>query len=241
MNVKLSALALGITLAWGGMSVALADTATIEQSGGFSYATIDQSNNDGSYVDASITTSGWNNFHEIEQTRSERVWAEIDAPGSFNTASIEQDRLNYGGAQIYQAAHGSSASIDQGSSGGWGWGWGGDAQNQWATINQNGGWGHDASIVQRGDRLTANVTQTGFSNTADIDQRGNGVAANRVDVVQSGSNQYANVAQDGHDLRATVTQSGWGNVAMVDMAGNGHTATVTQSGSFNFGGVHQRN
>src|SRR5690606_4689857 len=114
MNVKLSALALGITLAYG-MTAAMAADAYIEQTGGMSHAAIDQYNNtDSSTVEASIVTSGWNNNHAIDQTRSRRIWAEINAPGSFDTASIEQSGLDYGGAHIYQGAHGSNASVTQG-------------------------------------------------------------------------------------------------------------------------------
>src|SRR5690606_30738473 len=141
MNVKLSALALGITLAYGATAAMAAD-ASIDQSGNFSYATIDQHNNTGTDIDASITPSGSANRHTIEQTRSDRVWAEIDSPGSFNTASIEQSRLDYAGAAIYQAASGSSASVDQ-TRDGW-WFSQNEGTSQWAFINQNGGWGHDA-------------------------------------------------------------------------------------------------
>src|SRR5690606_28335050 len=155
---------------------------------------------------------------------------EIDAPGSFNTASIEQSRLDYAGAHIYQADSGSDASVRQGDNG---WGWGRDT-SQWAHIYQNGGWGHDASIVLRGHKVNATITQDGFNNTASVDQRGTGAAFNEAEITQRGSDQYASVNQNGYDLQARVSQNGWGNVALVNMTGNGHTATVTQTGTFNF-------
>lgn len=249
MNVKLSALALGITLAYGMLSAAMAAEATIEQTGGASSAVINQYNNDGSAVEATITTSGWDNTHSIDQTRSNRIWAEINSPGSGNTASIEQSRLDYAGAHIYQAAHGSDASIRQGSNSGmsptfypgYGWGGGNRDNSQWAHIYQNGGWGHDASIVQRGDRVKATIEQSGFYNTALVDQRGTGAAFNETEITQSGTGQYTSVTQNGHDLMARVNQSGLGNVALVDQSGNGHTARVTQSGAFNFAQVTQSN
>src|SRR5690554_3042011 len=144
MNVKLSALAVGLTLAYGMSSAALADTASIEQIGNFNTAVIEQDDNNGD-VSASIYTTGWGNDHSIYQEDSSRVWADINASGSSNTASITQEDLNYGGATVVQDAFGSNASVDQGD--GYRRGRrGNDAESQWAFIYQNSGWGHDASI-----------------------------------------------------------------------------------------------
>ncbi len=238
MKVKLSALALGITLAYG-MTAAMAADAYIEQNGSMNHAVIDQYNNDGSDVSASIVTSGWGNNHSIDQTRSDRVWARINAPGSFNTATINQSRIDYGGAEVYQAASGSNAQVNQ--SRGAGYGYYGHGSSQWAFIKQNDGWGHDARIVQTGKKVEADITQSGVGNVATVDQRGNGIAFNEADITQNGANQYASVRQDGHNLIANVNQRGVGNVALVDMRGNGHTATVVQNGWGNVGIVNQRN
>ncbi len=241
MNVKLSALALGLTLAYG-MTAAMADEAVIDQSGGLNDAVIEQYNNDGSQVRASISTSGWNNDHSIEQTRSSRAWADINSPGSFNTATVLQSNLDYGGTEIYQGASGSTASVDQGADSGWGYGGRSrDGSSQWAFIYQNWGYGHDASVVQRGDKVEATIVQTGIGNSADVSQRGTGRSFNIADVTQSGIGQTAAVTQNGHGLTATVTQSGMGHYAMVNMRGSSHTATVTQSGFANSARVMQRN
>lgn len=238
MKVKLSALALGITLAYG-MTAAMAADAYIEQNGSANYAVIDQYSNDGSNVSASIVTSGWGNDHSIDQTRSDRVWARINAPGSYNTATVSQNRIDYGGAEIYQAASGSNAQVNQSS--GTGYGYYKHGSSQWSFIKQNDGWGHDARIVQRGQKVEADITQSGMGHLAAVDQRGNGIAFNEADITQKGTNQYASVRQDGHNLIATVSQRGVGNMALVDMRGNGHTATVVQSGWGNVGIVNQRN
>lgn len=267
MNLKLSALALGITLAYG-ITSAMAAEANIDQSGGMNNATISQYSNDGTQVEASIITSGWNNTHTIDQTRSNRVWADIDAPGSFNTASIQQHDLDYGGASVYQAAGGSRATIEQGLSSnavaaaatfgnggkgngkgngkGPGHGNGGSnarqwGSSQWAFIYQNGGWGHDAAIIQGGDKVEATITQAGFGNTAAVYQTGTGQGFNEADVTQIGTNLYASVNQTGYDLIATVNQFGVGHRAYVDMSGNGHRASVTQAGWGNTANITQSN
>src|SRR5699024_7847836 len=72
-----------------------------------------------------------------------------------------------------------------------------DGSHQWAFINQNDGWGHDASIVQRGQKLEATINQRGLYNTAEVDQRGTGGTHNEADITQNGSYQYASVKQDG--------------------------------------------
>ncbi|NLC35030.1 MAG: hypothetical protein GX772_01045 [Alcaligenaceae bacterium] len=255
MKVKLSALALGITFAYG-MTAAMAGEASITQTGGFSHATIDQYNNDGSAVSASIVTSGWANEHSIDQTMSNRVWARVNSPGSLNTAVIEQSRLDYGGAHVYQAAGGSTVTINQGAvpnqpatngkgkGHGHGHGQGNytpDGSSQWAFVHQNHGWGHDASIIQRGHMVEAKVNQSGYGHEARVDQRGAGTTFNKANVNQSGIDQYASVTQNGSNLVANVTQKGIGHVAMVSMSGNSHTATVVQKGWGNTATVNQSN
>lgn len=243
MNMKLSALALGLTLAYG-VTAAMAADATIDQSGGFNTAVIDQYSNDGSEVEASITTSGWRNNHQIDQTRSNYIWAEIDAPGSFNTASINQASLDNAGAHIYQGASGSTAAIDQGAYENNRRGrhhYSRDGHSQWAYIFQESGWGHDANIKQTGGMVETSITQYGFNNSADVTQRGTGEAYTDAFIVQSGRNNTATVTQTGYNLDAEVRQSGVGHVAVVDLRGNGHTASVNQSGWANTARITQRN
>src|SRR5690606_21116296 len=90
------------------------------------------------------------------------------------------------------------------------------------------------SIVQRGHKVKATITQDGFNNTASVDQRGTGAAFNEAEITQRGSEQYASVNQNGYDRQARVPQNAWGNVALVDLTGHGHTAPGAQTGTFNF-------
>ncbi len=234
MNVKLSALALGITLAYG-MTAAMAADAYIEQTGSFNVGAIDQYDNDGSEVEASIVASGNGNVSSIDQSRSNRIWADINASGNGNVASVTQRNVDYAGATVYQAASGGTVSIDQGN-----YGWG-DGSSQWAHVYQNAGWGNDADITQRGDKVKTVITQEGQFNTAKAEQYGSGRDFNEAYITQDGTAQFASVKQSGRDLTANVTQTGLGNVAMVEMRGNGHTATVVQNGWANIARVNQRN
>lgn len=259
MNVKLSALALGITLAYG-VTAAMAAEATIDQSGGMSTATINQYANEGTEVEASIVTSGWNNTHIIDQTRSDRIWAEINAPGSFNTASIQQHDLNYGGATVYQRASNSRATVQQGVSndvvtmaanrgggkgngGGKGHGGGnghGNGNGNGGNSNGNGG-GNNARdygssqwafIYQnQGWGHDANIVQAGHMVEATITQAG---FNNTAEVYQTGAGQFmneANVSQRGTNLYANVNQNGYDLIATVNQRGVGNQAYVEMTGN----------
>jgi len=248
MNVKLSALALGITLAYG-VTAAMAAEATIDQSGGLSTATINQYLNDGTQIEASITTSGWNNTHTIDQTRSDRIWANIDAPGSFNTASITQHDLDYGGATVYQRASNSSARVEQGLAasapamaaagrGGPGRGNGNGHGNGHGNGNGNGNGGGNNARDHGSSQWAFIYQNQGWGHDATIVQAGHKVEAtitqagfnNTADVSQTGNGlafNEADITQNGANLYAQVTQNGHDLIATVDQRGVGNRAYVT--------------
>src|SRR5690606_15246311 len=85
MNVKLSALALGITLAYGA-TAAMATEAVIDQSGDNNRGYITQTNNHES-TEASVYASGNSNTQTIYQNRVRNgSWAYAEASGNRNNA-----------------------------------------------------------------------------------------------------------------------------------------------------------
>ncbi len=218
MNMKLSALALGITLAYGIAAAHAADVATIYQSG---------------YV----------NDASIEQTRS-NANASISTTGAFNDAVIYQEEVQNSAATIYQAADAGDATINQGNT--WvatwhGNGYWADGYNQTATINQTGGWGNTAWTTQTGSNVEATINQNGVKNIAGIVQAGNGYSMDVAVINQSGSFNDGYINQAGRNLDATINQSGRSQEAVILQTGSYKTATITQaSGYGNSAYINQR-
>lgn len=221
MNIKLSALALGITLAYGATAAMAADVATIHQSGSFNEGMIEQFDNNGAI--AAIITHGFD-----------------------NDASIKQEQVTNANATIYQHANAGTASIDQGGSWSSGhyvsspWPWHGprwvegtwsDGSNQTAVINQTGGWGNDAWVTQTGQNVAAYINQSGFHNDAGIAQAGNG-SMNVASIGQVGANNDGYIEQQGSNLVAAVLQTGMGHEAVITQVGSNKVASIVQYGGY---------
>src|SRR5690554_2796350 len=114
MTFKLSAIALGIGVMFGA-SAALADTATIDQTGSWNDSSIEQYDNNG--ATATITVDGYR-----------------------NDAVVVQQDVNNANATITQTASAGDATIDQ--SGSDYWHWTVPDNNQYASISQTWGWGN---------------------------------------------------------------------------------------------------
>lgn len=210
MTLKLSAIALGIGVMFAA-GTALADTATIDQTGSWNDSSIEQYSNNGAF--ASITVDGYR-----------------------NDAVVVQQDVNNANATIVQTANAGDATIDQSGSDHWFWTVPGN--NQYATINQTWGWGNTAWATQRGNNTDATITQAGFDNLAGITQQGQGgwlVAQ----INQTGHGNDGYIDQKGSGLNATINQSGYRNEAVIMQRNSGHTATVTQVGAFNMGVIKQ--
>lgn len=226
MSIKLSALALGITLAYGATAAMAADEASIYQNGWFNNATVAQNDN---------TTA----IASISQT------------GSFNTGTISQELVNNGDAAIYQAASAGTAAIEQGgswSSGHWAedrhhrrghkgdndrrWveGTWSDGYNQSATITQSYGWGNTGWIKQTGSNADASIYQGGYDNLANIIQAGNGV--NTAGISQTGLDNEGNITQTGSALVANIYQTGIRQLANIVQTGSDKTAIINQAGGY---------
>lgn len=210
MTFKLSALALGIGIAFGA-GTAMADTATIDQTGSWNDSTIEQYDNNGAI--ASITVDGYG-----------------------NDAVVVQQDVNNANATITQTANAGDASIDQSGTDYWFWTVPGN--NQYASISQTWGWGNTAWTTQRGSNTDATITQGGFDNLAGIEQKGEGgwVVAQ---INQVGHSNDGYVEQRGSGLNATINQTGYRNEAVILQRNSGHTATLTQVGAHNLGVIKQ--
>ena len=105
MNIKLSALALGITLAYGATAAMAADTATVDQNGNFNSALVEQWDN--SNASASVYANGTGNEAWVYQHDTKGVvTASISSSGWANDASVNQEFVNGAAATIVQTASG---------------------------------------------------------------------------------------------------------------------------------------
>jgi hypothetical protein len=127
MNIKLSAIAVSVTLAFGAASAALAaNEATIYQNGIGNDSSIEQYDNVG--AKASVTTYGNFNDNVVVQQNTQATTATINTNnGSNNDNTITQDHVVGSSATVYQAADHSKVVIEQGgttgmSGGGCWWG-----------------------------------------------------------------------------------------------------------------------
>lgn len=219
MNIKLSVIALGISLAYGATAAMAANTATVNQTGMQNVATIEQFANDD--TSATITAFGSYNDASINQQGNDNVAATITAFGNMNDAVVVQTNVENSAATIFQAGDAGDATITQtGGHGGHpyyrgrgngnhnGHGGHGGGDNQQATINQYWGWGNVAWITQTGDDVDALINQSGFRNKAGIVQDGSGRDDLTASITQHGMLNDGYIKQDGHSLVATVNQSG---------------------------------
>ncbi|SHI36639.1 hypothetical protein [Pollutimonas bauzanensis] len=229
MSIKLSALALGITLAYGATAAMAADNATVYQ-------------------------KGWYNDASIEQYDNNGAVATISQDGFRNDAVVLQEQVDGGLATIIQTASAGSATIDQG--GAWGTGhWvknGRHSQvwvdgswtnglNQTASINQASGSNNDAWATQTGSNVEASIYQAGVRNTAGIVQNGTGTQTDQANISQVGKYNDAYITQAGKNLVASISQVGVGQEATILQTGANKTATVSQSsGAYNTAYINQR-
>src|SRR5258706_6623988 len=203
--------------------------ANINQTGSYNTALIHQSDTYGSGVNGYITQSGDNNSANITQNSSVYAgdWgdsATINQYGSLNRATITESYVFFSNASIGQwYGSGNEATIFQGNmtAGNANINHGGDGNK--GTINQ----GYDANSCY-GYGLTANLSQYGNGNTAEIDQ--------------TRWYQDATIWQNGNLNLANITQTGFGstyNHATINQTGNSHIATIAQNGSGNNATINQ--
>ncbi len=232
MSIKLSALALGITLAYGATAAMAADEASIHQQGWFNDASVEQFNNNGAV--ATISQGGFGNDGVIKQEQIDRSLATITQNGSAGSATINQ-----GG----QMGEGQWVRVGGRHHGGWQYipGQWSNGVNQTAHITQAGGYGNDAWITQTGTNVDAHIYQDGVLNTAGIVQHGTGGAHNEAKIAQRGKYNDAYITQTGNNLVASVNQRGIGHEATVIQTGTDKIATVTQSSGYhNVAYINQR-
>lgn len=251
MSIKLTAVALGVTLAFGAASGAMAaNNATIYQNGWGNDSSIEQYGN----INATATVNTYGNMNDnvVVQQDTMATTATINTNwGNNNDNYISQRDVTGSSATVYQAASFSDVVIEQGgttSTVGGGCNWFGcwpghpvtvDGTNQVAAVNQLSGWGHDAYIGQTGNNVTGTINQSGYKNEAVILQRGTGGDPDSAIITQSGGHNKASVDQYGKGLNATVLQQGSYNVATVTQRNSGQNASVTQVGNFNKANVVQ--
>lgn len=252
MSIKLTAVALGVTLAFGAASAAMAaNNATIYQNGFGNDSSIEQYAN--TNATATVNTYGSFNDNVVVQQDTSSTTATINTNwGNNNDNYIHQKDVTGSSADVYQAASFSTVVIEQGgttSNVGGGCNWHGcwpgspvtvDGNNLVAVVNQLSGWGHDAYIGQTGQNVTGTINQSGFNNQANIVQRGTGGDPDSAIITQSGASNKASVDQYGKALNASVLQQGNFNVATVTQRNSGQNASVTQVGHYNKANVVQQ-
>lgn len=244
MRIKLSMIALGISLAYGATAAMAANTASVSQTGMLNDAVVQQFANDN--TSAAISVFGSNNNDTINQEFNRDTQATITVFGSRNAGTVTQNRVEDSSAIIFQAADAGEATITQtgGSGHQYGWGYGGHSggRDLNATINQTYGWGNVAWVTQKGSDADALINQSGFRNTAGIEQDGHGYGYGNTQatITQTGMMNDGYVNQAGRNLVASISQSGSMNEAVIMQKGSGYTATVTQVGYGNSAFVNQR-
>ena len=259
MKRNLSAIALGLALAYAATPV-MAQTATIDQSGGNSNTGYVEQSNAGSASTATITQIGSENkagnpgtvggdgrelsatAGGILQSSSTNVTADVNQTGKNNTGMVKQQSVTTGTATILQNSdYGNSAAITQA-----------DSSNVTARVYQNESGNYSntavinqtvvssnalAEVVQGGNGQKAYINQTGVTTgEAKTWQHGSG---NTVTVNQgTGSNLYGYVYQSGNTNEATLTQGGSNNYAQygpgygIWQAGDRNDSKISQFGTW---------
>jgi copper(I)-binding protein len=255
MSIKLSAVALGITLAFGATAAMSVNNAAITQNGNWNDSTIQQVGNTDAY--ASITSRGDGNDNVVVQQNTTATRAVIETNwGNSNDNTVLQNNVVNSTASVYQVADSSTTVINQGGTsvttpGHWvykgrdktyvpGTTTVTDGRDQHAHIAQNSGSNHDAYIGQTGTYVRATVYQSGYGNDAVITQAGSGSVWSDAVITQSGYGNDATINQAGGGLNANIYQAGYRNSAVVTQAGMYQTASVSQTGSHNNANISQR-
>lgn len=256
MSIKLSAVALGITLAFGATAAMSVNNAAITQNGDRNDSTIQQVSNQDAY--ASITSRGDSNTNYVlQQNTASGTTAVIETNwGNGNDNTILQNNVVSSSASVYQAADNSTTVIEQGGTsvttpGEWTGPWwnrkkGPDTtvvtagNNQHAHIAQDSGSNHDAYIGQTGSFVRATVYQRGYGNDAVITQAGSGSVWSDAVIRQSGYGNDATISQTGGGHDANIYQAGFRNSAVVTQVGMYQNATVSQTGNYNTANISQR-
>ena len=187
-----SAMLLGGPGGFQGPSEFYAAQNSIEQSGNFNHASINQQASHGDIV-ASINQLGSSNTASISTSGRYGGKTQIDQRGNANSASIVQNNFEARNASITQSGTGNRSTVEQK-----GFAW------------------DQARTVQTGDYNAAEIVQTAYlASEASIIQDG---YRNRAVVTQSGRESYDNVAritQQGNDLQAAISQNGTSNRAAI--------------------------
>jgi len=196
-------------------------TATINQQGSLSTATIDQLIGIPPFEASIFQGPGTGNRAGIVQSGIE-VHASISQYGDRQTASVRQD-VDAAHATVSQGGgSGNAAIIEQ------------DAVGAIANVQQFGS-RNVAAIDQVGRGLRADVNQQGSGNSVIIDQTGSFVLQT-VTADQRGTNNHAEIGLNGPDQnRASLVQHGTDNLATI--RGFGAQASISQDGAGNLGDI----
>lgn len=165
MRTSLSALALGISLAFAGAS-AMADTGIVHQSGYDNDATITQAYNAGAGAYSIINQNGDSNTAKTRQTDNWNANSYITQNGYDNLANVRQYDTAFAESRIYQAGDSNTAQVHQFSS----------EDGLYSSVSQNG-YDNLAQVSQTNAGCwgsgvqTAAITQAGSSNFARVSQR----------------------------------------------------------------------
>ena len=231
MRLTLAAAAIGLAFS----APALADNATINQSGIDNYAAIEQQNADGS--SARINQSGERNHagaaasgdaaatQGIRQVNASFSSAQIDQRGNDNEASIhQQDVFNVYWSRIVQgesfASNRNSGRIEQSS-----------LRNSFAEIFQDRANDNSALVNQTGESHYGQIVQGAWRWNGFWAFTGTPANNNNASVLQSGDHQSSIVNQLGDNNSGHSNQSGsWGD-SIIIQEGNFNFALVLQHGS----------
>jgi len=231
MRLTLAAAAIGLAFS----APALADSATINQTGVDNYAAVEQQNADGS--SARITQVGDRNHagaaasgdaaatQGIRQVNASFSSAQIDQRGNDNEASIhQQDVFNVYWSRIVQGeafgSNGNFASIEQSA-----------LRNSFAEVFQDRASGNSGAITQTGDSQFGQIVQGAYRWNNGWVFTGTAANNNTAGVTQSGEHQSSIVNQLGDSNRANSNQSGAWNDSVIIQEGSFNFALVLQHGS----------
>jgi hypothetical protein len=269
MKRNLSAIVVGIALAYAAFPAAAVDTSTVNQTGAFDTANVQQIaspanfntssvNQDGNYHTAAvyqanntswagsaITQNGgtWNNASVVQDGNTGVNATILHAwGGNNNTAAVTQTGVAGGQAVIFQSADNNVGTINQHNGAG-----------LTAMINANdadpvppavfygvNGFNNTAGIDQTGSDQLARIRQhDGSFNTAGINQVG---AKGDAFIDQSGSYNVAQTYQNGYGTdvnKASTIQAGLSNQAYTTQTGNNYVSSISQTGNNHFANVWQ--
>lgn len=214
-----------------------------------------RSDQNGQDSDARLTQDGEGNYQSVYQFNAYAEYsgnhsAAIDQSGAFNMAVVRQLDDAANSASIIQAGSGHRIHVEQSVRVNHLSAYQSGTDNQ-ALIVQEGGASAETSQVGTNNSLSllqtawpfgasSAITQTGESNTADIEQTDGGrYPGGRVELTQNGQANNAEVAATGAWSILDFSQTGAGNQLTVEQGGRDTRITGTSIGDNNQADINQ--